>query len=293
VTVIPARAVPPRTDLSADALRAAIVDDFRASAVRRRQLPGERLVDTPEVLAYLSDVRSPDVNEVVRARFGGPDEASVEAAIGATVQAFGDRAFFWWVGPDDEPADLSARLATRGVVFLDDIPGMAMDLANLADPAQAPPPAELEIQPVLDTHALDGFLGVIGHGFPEDWTDQTATELVAAGTAAVAVETGYREPNGVPTRWLGSVGGRPVATARLHTAVGVAGVYTVVTVVDARRRGYGEAMTRHALLAARDAGLRIATLQSSPAGRGVYERIGFREECRFRLHEHRPTPEGS
>jgi hypothetical protein len=55
-----------------------------------------------------------------------------------------------------------------------------------------------------------------------------------------------------------------------------------VTVVPAR-----------AVLAARDVGLRIATLQSSPAGRGLYERIGFREACRFRLHEHRPMPDGA
>ena len=293
VTVVPAPAVPPRTDLSYDALRGAIVDDFRASAVRRRRLPGERLVDTPALLAYLSEVNSPDVNEVVRARLGGPGGPSVETAIDETIRLFGDRPFFWWVGPDDHPPDLSARLTARGVVLLDDIPGMAMDLADLDDATVTRPPPELAIEAVLDAKTLGGFQAVITHGFPEDWTDEAAIELVAAGTAAVAVETGFREPNGLPTRWLGSVDGRPVATARLHTGAGVAGVYSVVTVVHARRRGYGEAMTRHALLDARASGLRIATLQSSPAGRGVYERIGFRELCRFRLHEHRPPPAGS
>jgi predicted GNAT family acetyltransferase len=109
---------------------------------------------------------------------------------------------------------------------------------------------------------------------------------------AIAAEEDHREPNGAPTRWIGRADGRPVATARLHAGAGVAGIYTVVTVESARRRGYGAAMTRRAMLAGRDAGLRIATLQASDSGRGIYERIGFRELCRFRLYESRPRTGG-
>jgi ribosomal protein S18 acetylase RimI-like enzyme len=176
-------------------------------------------------------------------------------------------------------------------VFLDEIPGMAMDLADLTSAATAPTPPDLRIEPVLDAAGLDGFHAVLTHGFPEDWTDESAVVSVAQGARDLAAATGYREPNGVPTRWLGIVDGRAVATTRLHTTAGVAGIYAVVTIEDARRHGYGEAMTRHVLHAARDAGLRIATLQASPAGRGIYERIGFRELCRFRLHEWRPAPD--
>jgi ribosomal protein S18 acetylase RimI-like enzyme len=290
VTAIPVPSAEPRTDLSPDALLRAIVDDFRASAVRRRCLAGERVVDTPTLLAYVSDVDSPDVNEVVRARFGGPDASDVDAAIDDAAGLFGDRAFFWWIAPDDEPGDLGQRLDAHGIHFLDDIPGMAMDLAHLGEPADAPPPRGLAIAPVLDADGLADFHRVIIDGFPEDVTDSAAPAAIAAGARAVAEETGYREPNGVPTRWLGRVDGRPVATARLHAGAGVAGIYTVITAAGARRRGYGEALTRAALVAARDAGLRIATLQASQDGRGIYERIGFREVCRFRLHEWRPRP---
>jgi ribosomal protein S18 acetylase RimI-like enzyme len=292
-----------RTDLSTDALREALLDDFETSATRRRGLPGEVRLEERGLLAYRSDVNSPDVNEVARARLAGRlgdpgpgavDEGAdaIEAAIAETIALFEWRPFLWWLRPDDTPADLADRLTRHGLVFLDDIPGMAMDLADLADETEAPPPPELDIQPVLDEAALEAFHGVTTQGFPEDWDDARAIDVVGSGMQAIAAEHGYREPNGVPTRWLGRVDGRAVATARLHAGAGVAGIYTVITVADARRRGYGEAMTRRAMLAGREAGLQISTLQASDAGRGVYERLGFREICRFRLFEWRPKSPG-
>jgi ribosomal protein S18 acetylase RimI-like enzyme len=286
VTIAAAAAIAARTDLSPTGIRTAIHEDLAASVLRRRTIAGERVIRTPELLAYASDARSPDVNEVVAARFG--PGAAADAAIDATIELFAGRPFLWWVGEDDTPADLGERLSRRGVIFLDDLPGMAMDLADLADATPAPP--ELTIRPVLDATAMADFQGVLLQGFPEDVVGDGVEAEIAAASVRVAAESGYREPNGIPTRWLGTVDGRPVATTRLHTGAGVAGIYTVITATDARRRGYGEALTRHALHVAREGGLRIATLQASTAGRGVYERIGFRERCRFRLHEWRPAP---
>ena len=293
MTIDRARPVAVRMDMSSDALRAAVRDDLVMSGVRRRLLAGERVIRSPALVAYVSDIPSPDANEVVHARFAEGDAADV--AIEETIGLFGGRPLLWWVGPDDEPADLSERLARHGVMFLDEIPGMAMDLEALQDEAPSDglrveaPPDGLRVEPVLDAAALAAFHAVLSHGFPEDFTDEATEGTIAAGTLRVAEDTGFREPNGTPTRWLGWLGDRPVTTTRLHTAAGVAGIYAVITVGDARRRGYGEAVTRHVLRVARDAGLRIATLQASSAGRGVYERIGFRELCRYRLHEWRPT----
>src|SRR6185295_19267092 len=140
VTIESPPPAPIRSDLSDDALREAIVDDLRRSAVRRRGLAGERVVETPSLLAYVSDVNSADANEVARATFGGDAAPDVDAAIEEAITLFGGRPFLWWVGPDDEPADLSARLSAHGIVFLDEIPGMAMDLAELTGEAESPPP---------------------------------------------------------------------------------------------------------------------------------------------------------
>ena len=70
MTAVTGSAVAPRTDLSPDALLGAIVDDHRVSGTRRRNLPGERVIDTPTLLAHVTDVNSPDVNMVARTRFG-------------------------------------------------------------------------------------------------------------------------------------------------------------------------------------------------------------------------------
>lgn len=287
-------AAAPVRDGPADASVEALLADWRASATRRRALAGERVIDTPALLAYVSDVESPDVNLVVRTRFSQSEWPDVDAAIRATIGLFGGRPFLWWIAPGDEPPDLHDRLeATPGLTFLDHLPGMAMDLADLAAENDVPPPPELDIRPVLDADELAAFHSVVTEGFPEDFADAGATAAIAAATAAIAAETRYREPGGLPTRWLGRVDGRPVTTTRLHTAAGVAGVYTVITVADARRRGYGAAITRRALIAARDAGFRLATLQASPAGEGIYARMGFREICRFALFEWRaPLAEG-
>ncbi|MBI3746530.1 MAG: hypothetical protein HY264_08445 [Chloroflexi bacterium] len=64
----------------------------------------------------------------------------------------------------------------------------------------------------------------------------------------------------------------------------MAGIYTVQTVVEARGRRIGRAMTLAPLFAARALGYRIGTLQSSEAGYPVYRRIGFQEAFRFAIH---------
>jgi hypothetical protein len=82
--------------------------------------------------------------------------------------------------------------------------------------------------------------------------------------------------------WVGRVDGRPVTTATAYVGQGFVGIYAVGTTKDARGRGYGEAATWAATLCRPDL---PATLQASPMGRPVYERMGYRTVAEFTVWE--------
>jgi GNAT superfamily N-acetyltransferase len=93
-------------------------------------------------------------------------------------------------------------------------------------------------------------------------------------------------------RYLGFLAGRRVATSALVPAGGLAGVYAVSTLPEARGRGIGAAMTAFPLLEARARGYRVGALQATAMGLSVYRRLGFREVCEYRCYAQPPAPSG-
>jgi ribosomal protein S18 acetylase RimI-like enzyme len=70
---------------------------------------------------------------------------------------------------------------------------------------------------------------------------------------------------------------------------GVAGLYTIATIPEARNRGIAGELTRHALLSAQGQGYRAAALQASRMGFPVYQRLGFQTCASFDEYEWAPT----
>jgi GNAT superfamily N-acetyltransferase len=65
------------------------------------------------------------------------------------------------------------------------------------------------------------------------------------------------------------------------------GIYCVATRPSSRRRGLASALIRRALSDARDRGCTTSSLQSSPIGFRVYERLGYRDKGTLETWEHR------
>jgi ribosomal protein S18 acetylase RimI-like enzyme len=92
-----------------------------------------------------------------------------------------------------------------------------------------------------------------------------------------------------PSKWcapleifVGYDGSRAVTCAALIEAAGAIGIYSVGTLPGWRRRGFAEAIMRHAVAEFRRRGAAgPVVLQSSPGGMELYRRLGFRRCTRY------------
>jgi GNAT superfamily N-acetyltransferase len=85
--------------------------------------------------------------------------------------------------------------------------------------------------------------------------------------------------------WVGYRGAEPVTSAAVVIGAGVAGVYNVATIPGWQRHGFGEGVMRHALTEVqRQHGIEQTILQSTPAGYGLYERMGYRSVTRVAVY---------
>jgi GNAT superfamily N-acetyltransferase len=185
----------------------------------------------------------------------------------------------WLVGATSRPPDLDTSLQAAGLRLLSDNPGMALHLRDRGP--EAPRPAGLTIEPVVDEAGLARWRDVQQRGLGLD-DESTAAWWVA-----------HRRPGFDPTlplrNWVASLEGVPVAAAALFVGAGVAGIYNVCTVPEARGRGIGRAVTGAALAEAVSRGLSLAILGASEMGHPVYRKMGFREVSRLRSYA--PAPE--
>lgn len=85
--------------------------------------------------------------------------------------------------------------------------------------------------------------------------------------------------------YVGYVDEEPVSTTSIVSGGGVIGVYNVATLPGSQRRGFGEAVMRHALAdVCKRRGMERIILQSTPAGLKLYERMGFRQVARVAVY---------
>ncbi|HET9109746.1 MAG TPA: GNAT family N-acetyltransferase [Ktedonobacterales bacterium] len=235
--------------------------------------PASWMSDTPSMLRFISGLPMALFNGVAHAQLAPED---LDGQITAALRPFRERSapMYWWVSPTTRPPDLVDHLLAQGLARSGGMPGMAIDLDRIGTPPDTSD--GYTVAPVTSSEDA------------EDWAlaAQLGNEAPPAFLLALR-EMVTRLSFGPEPRWtsfVGRVNARPVATSQLFTHGGVAGVYCVATVPDARRRGYGAEATRTALRHARDLGYRVGILQSSQMGLPIYEDMGFQTLMRFDLY---------
>lgn len=189
-------------------------------------------------------------------------------------------------------------------------PPTAVDLATLTAQARTFFPADrpwvlLSVWPTPDLSALG--LRLVGHPPlmfrpPNPWPapppeldiievhdavgEATFSRTLTAAYPVSPVSGASPDRHGAELRlFIGQVNGETVATASAAVTYGLVEIDRVATLLNARRRGYGAALTAAAGALAPDL---PAVLLASDAGRPVYQRLGFLELLRATMWEVQP-----
>ncbi len=182
----------------------------------------------------------------------------------------------WIVFPALDPVSdrLMTCLAAAGLRLFADYRGMAIDLAAVS--AGWTPPGDLSIKRVADGDTMRAWVDVQAR------CDGGAHERIKEVRVQYASLRGFDRDDHQQT-YLAWYQGKPVGCSILHLAAGVAGVYQVATLPETRHRGFGRAMTVHAMLEGKARGCDVGVLHATPAGKDLYRSIGFVERPPVKL----------
>jgi len=142
---------------------------------------------------------------------------------------------------------------------------MAVDLMPLRESTALP--TGLKIIPVEDRKTLSKWIHVasIGFGVPKEFESTWYDFFVEA-----VLDLPFRN-------YLALLNGQPVGTSQLFLSAGVAGIYNVTCIPEARGQGIGAALTLAPLLYAREIEYHTGILQASELGYRVYRQLGFQD----------------
>ncbi len=242
-----------------------------------RALPQGELHKTPEVYWMYTAPDRP--NGVLLSRFTGNDEVIIQTKIDEIIQFYAKRktGFVWTIGPSTRPANMPALLEARGFVYSDSTTGMAVDLRACNENIPVNSALSIAEIPDLDTLKLLRDIEMGGFGASEELAQYYYDTYAHAGF-------GNSQPWHHYIGWLYD---KPVVIASVLYHAGVAGIFGIATIPEARRQGIGATMTLHTLREARKTGYRIAILSPTDMSEAIYRRIGFQDYCTL-LHYRSP-----
>jgi GNAT superfamily N-acetyltransferase len=237
---------------------------------------GNDFFEDGRILRFISgiDIPSMQSNSVYKMALGG--DGDVDDGIHDLLRPFKERKLplFLTVGPSSGPPGLEVRLKKNGFSHAQSQRGMVIDMAAYRHPEAAP--GDVRIKRVETPEELKAWLTIYSDGF--DYSRSLGAFIFER----------YRDlffDGAVPAfHYIAFMNGKPAATSTLFVSGTTGGLYNIITVPGARRRGIGAAMTAVALDKARELACTRGVLQATPMGAPVYRKIGFRDICAFELY---------
>jgi len=172
-----------------------------------------------------------------------------------------------WLAEEGVPAtEIKKYLTSHGLTF-DETFAIEMAVDLTAVPEDSPSPGGLKIITVEDAETLRNWIHVASIGFkvPEEFENAWYDFFVEA-----VFDPRFRT-------YLALLNGQPVGTSQLFLSAGVAGIYNVTCLPEARGQGVGTAMTLTPLRDAQLMDYQVGILQASERGYRVYRRLGFQD----------------
>ncbi len=175
--------------------------------------------------------------------------------------------------------DLLKAVVGDGLVEVGTMPAMVLD-HRLPD---ADPPPGITVRTIETERDVEGFAHVMGaayatYGMPEGVTPALFPNRATLVAPHMAAFLAFLED------------GTPAAGAMTIVSHGVAGIYWVGTIPEARGLGLAELCTRVAGNAGFELGGRIISLQASVMGEPIYRRMGYVEITRYPYYvQFKPT----
>ena len=208
---------------------------------------------------------------------GSPTEGIDEftGRLAQCARYFAPRTMRWSFWLCEDSLDSTTRRKARSLLMDRDLRPISQAPGMLAEALLPPvrPLPKIECLPVADRATRQAF-GAL-----------TAVSFDIPMGIAKAVYEPERAWLGDYRGFVGLAGGRPVAIAAIVATPDTLGVYSLSTLPECRRMGYGEALLRAAVAAEQKrTGIGRVVLQSTDAGYSLYRRLGFQEVAKFSVY---------
>ncbi|MBK8229521.1 MAG: GNAT family N-acetyltransferase [Candidatus Eisenbacteria bacterium] len=231
------------------------------------------LHNEPDALWFETPIPTLPYNAVLR----HTSEYGVDRSIDRIFETYRVRGvpFVWLIHPSAAPADLAAKLRARGLVEVETVEGMWLDLSLLSP--VPPPPAGIQIREVETDADREAFIDLVA------WRWEVPGEFVPT-LREISGSFGIGAPGSSIRGWIAWKDGLPVSKVLLNQAAGAAGIYAVATRPEARGQGLARRLTLAALDAARENGHQLAVLHATPMSVDLYAKLGFRSFAPFHVY---------